>query len=648
MRKNSTLEKIYISAALIVGLILLLAFLFTGDNFELTKALFDARITKDELWETTSRLGMGSYAAVALLSMLQTVCPFLPAEPIQVLAGIAFGFPIGFACCAAGFFMGCSLIFLLYKLYGNRVRNYFITNLQLDLDTISKSNRITLIILLLYFMPAIPYGMICFFAASMDIKYHKYVSVNLLGAVPSLCIGVGLGHMTIASSWVLSLCVFVLLAILLVVIFRKKDRIFSKLNHLAAKPGYSVKTTVRKSNRLFLTLMYNAAKLYFFLCGIRVQMINHCEKKLQGPCIVLCNHGSFVDFFFAAKLLRRSDFNFVTARLYFYHKWLGSLLKLLGCFPKSMFATDLESTKNCMRVLQEGRVLAMMPEARLSTAGQFEDIQGRTYSFLKKAGVPVYTIRFQGDYFADPKWGKGFRRGSVVEAELDILLQPHELKALSAEQIGNAVEQRLYYDEFAWLKTRPHIRYRSRRLAEGLENILSLCPVCGSRYTIGTKGRSIFCEHCGPLTQLDDRYSFTGPFRFENFAQWYEWQKQQLLQQIENDPGFCLQTPVQLRHGDPTGKNLTCHAGDGMCILNRSGLLYTGTRNGGQCSIHFPLEQIYRLLFGAGENFELYQGGQIFYFVPQEKRSAVDWYIASALLYDLEFEKEKSKAGNCY
>ena len=648
MRKNPTVKKFYISAALIVGLILLLAFLLTGDNFELIKALFETDISKERLWDTTSRLGVGCYVTVALLSMLQTICPFLPGEPIQVLAGIAFGFPIGIACCVAGLFMGSSVIFLLYKLYGNKVRKYFVKNLQLDLDTISRSNRITLILLLLYFVPAIPYGMICFFAASMDTKYGKYILVNLLGAVPSLCIGVALGHMTIASSWIFSLCVFVILAVLLFMIFQKKEQIFTKLNQLAAKPAYSAKTTVRKSNRLFFTVMYHAVKLYFFLCGIRVQITNKCGKKLQGPCIVLCNHGSFVDFFFAAKLLRRSDFNFVTARLYFYHKWLGSVLKLLGCFPKSMFATDLESTKNCMRVLQEGRVLAMMPEARLSTVGRFEDIQDRTYSFLKKAGVPVYTIRFQGDYFADPKWGKGFRRGSVVEAELDILLQPHELKDLSSEQIGQTVEQRLYYDEFAWLKTRPHVRYRSRRLAEGLENILTLCPVCGKRHTIGTTGRSIFCAHCGPLTQLDDRYSFTGQFQFENFAQWYDWQKQQLLQQIENDPDFCLQAPVQLRHGDHTGKSLTRHAGDGICVLNREGLRYTGTRDGAQCSLHFPLEQIYRLLFGAGENFELYQGGQIFYFVPQEKRSAVDWYMASMLLYDREFGKEKSKVGNCY
>ena len=283
----------------------------------------------------------------------------------------------------------------------------------------------------------------------------------------------------------------------------------------------------------------------------------------------------------------------------------------------------------------------MMPEARLSTVGTFEDIQKSTYSFLKKAGVPVYTIRFQGDYFADPKWGKGFRRGSVVEAELDILLQPEELQAMSAEEIGRAVEQRLYYDEFAWLETRPEIHYRNRRLAEGLENILSLCPICGHRHTITTKRRTVFCEHCGPLATLNDRYGFDGQFRFENFAQWYAWQKEQWRQEIEESPDFLLQTPVQLRHRDDSGRAMPRPSGEGVCTLNRQGLTYEGTVDGQEKTLHFPMAEIYRLLFGAGENFEIYMGNQIYYFVPDEKRSCVLWYLASMILKDTAQQKSE-------
>ena len=46
-----------------------------------------------------------------------------------------------------------------------------------------------------------------------------------------------------------------------------------------------------------------------------------------------------------------------------------------------------------------------------------------------------------------------------------------------------------------------------------------------------------------------------------------------------------------------------------------------------------PIEKIYRLLFGAGENFETYIGPDIHYFKPLEKRSCVDWYLASEIIY---------------
>ena len=392
------------------------------------------------------------------------------------------------------------------------------------------------------------------------------------------------------------------------------------------------RNSVRKVNGFLLAIVYYALRSYYFLCGVRVKAVNKIGKP-ERPAIILCNHGSFIDFIFAATLLKKFKPNFVVARLYFYDWRLRWLLKTIGAFPKSMFALDVESTKNCIKVLRENGCLAMMPEARLSTTGRFEDIQPGTYSFLKKSGVSVYTVKFGGDYFADPKWGKGFRRGAVVEAELDILFTAEEIGSLSVEEIKKAVEARLDYNEFRWLKDRPHIRYRSKRMAEGLENILTVCPVCGQKYTITTKKDKIFCQRCGYLTSLDDRYGFTGDFRFEDLTQWYDWQKTCMQKEIEENRAFSLVSEVELRlPSDGTG--LTRHAGQGVCTLNRDGLTYRGTKDGETVELHFSIGRIYRLLFGAGENFEIYNGTEILYFVPVERRSAADWYMASMLLYD--------------
>ena len=400
----------------------------------------------------------------------------------------------------------------------------------------------------------------------------------------------------------------------------------------AAEDGYAAHHEVRAANGLVWNVFYGALRLYFRLCGIRLQATNRVGVP-DTPSIVLCNHGSFIDFIFAAALIQKHRPHFVIARLYFYNRILGHLLTLLGGFPKSMFTLDTESTRNCMRVLKNGEMLVMMPEARLSTTGRFEDIQGNTYSFIKKAGVPVYTITLHGNYLADPKWGRGFRRGAVVEAELDILYTADAIRTLTPAAIQQGVERRLDYDDFVWLKQRPRIRYRHPRIAEGLENVLAVCPRCYGKHTLYTKKHTVYCEHCGPLTAMDGRYTFTGDVPFTDLTQWYDWQMELLRQEIACDPDYALTAAVELRLPG-NGWGLTRHGGYGTCTLTRGGLTYRGTKDGEAVDLFFPLSAVYRLLFGAGKNFETYNGKEILFFVPEDTRSAVDWYMASIILHD--------------
>lgn len=633
MTKSNRKYKLYAALGFVVLFALLMLFLFSGENAVLLKHLFDTDQTREELQEKLAGFGIRGYVTIAILSMLQVVISFLPAEPVQVIGGIAFGFPIGLACCTVGVFFGNTVIYVLYKIFGDKLRAFFDKNLHVDLEKAGASGKITLLVFILYFLPAIPYGMICFFAATMRMKYPRYICITLLGAIPSICIGVGLGHMAIASSWILSVTVFAVLLLLLGIMMWKKEALFAKVNAFFDKEPYSSKTTVRVYGHGILDFLYVWSRIIFFFKGVKVKYTNHV-KDIETPCIVLCNHGSFIDFAYAGTLLRKKSPNFIVARLYFYKKWLGNLLRRVGCFPKSMFALDLESTKNCLRVLKNGGVLAMMPEARLSTVGRFEDIQEETYGFLKAAGVPIYTVSIRGDYFAKPKWGGKLRRGALVEAELNPLFTAEEVKALSKEEIKDRTEAALCYDDFRWLETHPEIQYRSRKLAEGLENILSKCPACHQKYTLKAKKRTIVCENCGHTATLNARYAFADGKPFENFAAWYDWQCEEQRQEIAQSPDFALTSRVVLKHASTDGKTMLRVAGEGLCSLSREGLTYVGTRDGEQIQKHFPLKSIYRLLFGAGEDFEIYEGKEIYYFIPEEPKSAVDWYIVSRLLKD--------------
>ena len=439
--RKQTRNKILIAGGVVLAIALLLLLALTGSNAEILKHLVAEDLSREELRELLEDIGWRGYAVTGALATLQVICAFLPAEPIQVLAGFTFGFPIALLCCMSGVLVGSTLIYLLQKTFGDQLRSFFIKKLNLDLEAIAHSSKATLIIFILYFLPAIPYGMICFFAASMGMRYRKYILIMLLGSLPSVCIGVGLGYMTIVSNWLVSACVFAVLILLVAIMFRKKDVLFTKLNNYASANKKAPANRVRDVNGFLLGIIYAAIRVYFFLRGVRLKTVNKIGRP-EKPSIILCNHGSAIDFVCAAALLKKFKPNLISARLYFYHKKLGWLLRQLGAFPKSMFALDMENARNCFTVLRQKNHLVMMPEARLSTTGRFEDIQDNTYTFIKNAGVSVYTIKIGGSYFASPKWGKGFRRGAKVEAELDILYTAEQIKSMSLEKVkqGQMVE----------------------------------------------------------------------------------------------------------------------------------------------------------------------------------------------------------------
>lgn len=633
---KSKIKNRIIPIVLLVPIIMLLGkFLFTEENILILKTVFTKDLSNDQIQEMLAEIGWRGYITVAILSMLQVLIMVLPAEPVQVVAGLTFGFPIGVAACMAGVIIANATIFFSYKIFGEKIRKYFDKKIDIDLENAGSNGKVAAAILILYFLPAIPYGIICFLAANMRMKYPRFLLITTIGALPSVCIGVGLGHIALESSWMLSVGIFLVLIVIIALIMIKREYFIEKINAYIrkSKAPYSSKTVVREYSHHRLTIPYIVFRLLTF-GKIKLKFTKNVEK-VEHPSIVLANHGAFIDFAYAGTLLKKDAPNFIVARMYFYKKIVGNILRSVGCFPKSMFTTDTESAMNCIRVIKRGGVLAMMPEARLSTVGRFEDIQASTFDFIKKMGVHVYVINIRGDYLAKPKWGRGIRRGSLVEAELNPLFTPDDLASLTTAEIEAKTVAALRYDEIEWLKTRPEVRYKSKRMAEGLENILARCPQCNGRYTIRTKGRELFCEKCSLKTGIDQRYLFDKDFYFESFPDWYDWQKEKMREEILADESFALESEVTLKHSSKDGKTILYEAGRGVARLDRTGLSYVGTEDGEDVERHFSMDTIYRILFGSGENFEIYLGKEIFFFAPTELRSAVDWYIASDILKNI-------------
>ena len=628
-------KKIITVLSVLVVIVGLFVFMFSGENFDLLLSLFDGNMDTDNLQETLRGFGYKGVISLGLLSALQVVIPVMPSGPVQILSGVTYGLGWGILICAVGVLLGNTIIYILYKTLGEKVGEYFKKNIDVDLSNVKATNRLSLIVFVLFLVPGIPFGLICFLAASLGLKYPRYIIITTLGSLPTMILGVCLGNVATTSSiWVtiIALCVIVLLVIL-ICIFRK--HIFKWINKFINKQQDKAtkKWMVRKP-------AWWAPPVARTVVRILRKKVNLQVKKevevVDGPAMVLCSHGSFMDFVYALSCLKKALPHFVIARLYFYRKLFNKALRAGGAFPKSMFAPDIENVKNCMTVINEKRILAMMPEAHLSTVGRFENIHTSTLKFIKKMGVTLYGIRIEGSYFAKPKWGDKIRKGAPVDAELVTILTAEQVKAMSIEEIYAKIKEAICYNDFEWLdKKHPDYEYNHDTLAEGLENILYRCPVCGEEFTIKTEKKDVFCTKCSYKATLNNRYGFIEDPKFKNYAEWYDYINEQLKQEILSNENYVLEDKVTLKMNVEGSKHLVDPVGEGVCRLNREGLVYEGTINGEMVKKDFPIRNMCMLMYGAGEDFEIYEKDTIYYFVPDELRSCVKWHVASLILKEL-------------
>ena len=157
------------------------------------------------------------------------------------------------------------------------------------------------------------------------------------------------------------------------------------------------------------------------------------------------------------------------------------------------------------------------------------------------------------------------------------------------------------------------------------------CPACEGE-DMSSKGKKLKCNCCGREYTLDDRYRFD--CEFSTIKDWYAYEKRCLREEVS------LSASVTLFHSCKDGKSMLEKTGYGQCTLDAAGLTYEGIDGEREIVKQFPLKQIYRILFGAGEDFELYEGDEIWYFVPEDGRECVKWYLFSQILKEREAQVE--------
>ena len=256
----------------------------------------------------------------------------------------------------------------------------------------------------------------------------------------------------------------------------------------------------------------------------------------KGPLLVIANHVTTFDPFYVALSIGFPAY-YVLSDDIVSKKGLGPLLKfLVNPIPKTKSIADYHCVRTIMRVLKEGERVVLFPEGNRtydSSLCTIDDALGKLVKVIKN---PVVILNIVGGYGADPRWGRGTRRGKVT-CRLRKILYPEDIEKYSAEVLNDYIIQNLQVDE---LKN-CYPPYHSNRSAEYLERCVFTCPDCGTVQTIRSEKNEVYCTRCGYHLHYNEDLTFTlvqGNKKICNVKEWCDidrkWMEELKLSSINN------------------------------------------------------------------------------------------------------------------
>lgn len=602
-RKEHTVVLIALAAVLLLFAFFLKDILIPFIRMELHHDLEGAE-------ELLRSRGIWGFLAVTLVEALQMVVIFIPAEFIQISSGVSYPFYISLLLCDLGVCLGATIIFVLVRTF--RFHNTSFEKRRQDIQRLSTNvrNRNTVLFLyLLFFMPIIPFGAICYYGSGTKLSYGKYIRTVATGVIPSIVVSNLMGAAGKAflvrslPIWVLILIIVLLAALLFALILFFLNRFF-----------------FRESDGTPDSLVY---AILFYIVRLwrgrsqRVTVEDELLREAEAPYFLLANHESFFDFYYIHQMAHPKNPTFLVNAYYTTRPVLKFLAKKAGILSKKLFTPEMSSVMSIIRMIRKGYPVVIFPEGRLSPDGRSNPIVEPGAAFYKKLDADLVLTKISGAYFADPKWRKKSYR-SDIRVSVECVLKRDELKAMSDEELNGRIASVLYQDASGTTET----VYRQKDKAKGLENLLYRCADCGALFTTRGVGNGLVCEACGAEHHLNEKYHFTD--KIGTISGYYD-RIRQLEKEELNDLSFtaAVRTKIFAAQGGPSRKE------KGVCTLTPEAFTYRSP----SVSFSIPTAKLPALAFSCGKEFELYWKDELYYFYPVENRQQVArWALAVDLL----------------
>lgn len=383
----------------------------------------------------------------------------------------------------------------------------------------------------------------------------------------------------------------------------------------------------------FIVLLFGI----FFKVIYRLKVDRKGINGIIPPFIVLGNHPSYIDPLIMGIALHPYRVNFLASNFYFRIPKLRGFLKAMGVIPKVQFHTDIRAIHLIKKVISNGGSVGIFPEGQRSIDGSNSNISFGISKLVKLYKIPVISVNSNGAYLSWPRWSSKSRRGRI-ECNADILIRKEEIVNMDVLEIHNRINNALSYNDYEWNRVRK-IPFKGKNIAENLHYILHQCPKCCSRLSMKSRGNTLYCSSCGN-TAIMDEYGFLHPENedsvvYEDAKKWYSWQKENMRELINKD-NFSINAKVKELKMADAFEGQYKSAGFGEITLKKDGLRFEGIVNDEPRDAFFPINNIWAISADLGEDFEICDGKQAWWFFLEDGQKVIEFNMAISLFYQMK------------
>jgi hypothetical protein len=284
------------------------------------------------------------------------------------------------------------------------------------------------------------------------------------------------------------------------------------------------KSFADRSSDLAFFLLRPAIELWMRVVAKRsVSVGSGVDFKRREPFVLLANHSFAMDVVHVPLPFRITP-QIVASRDMFVNPLERFVLSYVArCIMAPKGGGDVRTVKELMRAVAAGYPVLLFPEGDISFFGRSGELPKAVAMLVRKLGLDVITCRVSGGYLSAPRWAKAARGGRAIELRYELALSSAEAAALSLGEIHGRIASRLAHDEYASQRSLM-ARHPAKRGAEGLEDVLYVCPSCRAIASMAASGNELSCLSCGAKGSLDE-YGFLRGWAYDSPADWDRFQK---------------------------------------------------------------------------------------------------------------------------